>query len=117
MTLPELLGMLDSPRDGKRIDSFRCWGEGAIYLDWGNEQVHVASAVVVEDTAQVLAIELFTEDGAYRWIETEFTQPFINECKSQGIDPNQSGIGRYIDVSAESMILLLGSISGKEVKL
>lgn len=116
MTLPELLVLLESPRNGSRIDRFRCWGSDPIYLDWGDDHTHIASAVVAEQSAQVLAVELFTEDGAYRWIETEFAEPFVAECKRLSIDPNESGIGPYISVSAESMIQLIGSLAGKELR-
>jgi hypothetical protein len=114
MTLFELEQLAGRPRGATKIKDWACW-QGCWYVDWGTEESHLASAVVDETTANVLSLEVFALNQAFRWVEPEFKQDYFSECASKEIDPDDSdGLGLWQDVEDPPTIMaVLATITGK----
>ncbi len=94
------------PARGTSEYSLQCW-PNAQYIDWGGELNHIASAVFDRETGLVYCVELFTGDQALRYIEPEFAEEWFEECQQLAIDTDDSGQGLWIDIDANTVLLLI----------
>ena len=113
MTLTEILAVFEKPSGGSRISDWDTLGPDPVLFSWGDEEISIATAIVLEESAQVLAVEMFTTDGVFRWVEDSYREGFFDECAAKGIDTmsNELGLpyieiteaGRFIDIAGTAM--------------
>jgi hypothetical protein len=116
MTLPEILAILEKPFSGSRVKDWTSLGPDPVYFYWGSEQVSIASAIVLEESGQTLAVELFTPDGVFRWIEPDYRDSFFEECRERGIDTRTNELGLpYIEITEATRWLdIAGTAMGRK---
>lgn len=111
MNILEILPTLGESRGTSRFE-WTCWGEHAQYIDWGGPENHIASAVFNRTNGQIYCVELFTGTEAVRYLEPDFKDSFLAECRARDIDPQDAGEGMvYADMEDPQIILaLVGTI-------
>lgn len=115
MNITEVEAVLGRPRGASPVKDWSCWGDDAWYVDWGTEESHLASIIVNEKTAEVLCVELFSLNQAFRWVQEAFVEDFIKECINKSIDPEDSdGLGLWQDVKQpETILVIAAQITGE----
>ena len=71
---------------------WHCFGDNARYLDFESEYAH--GSVVFDTTNQLVYIAEINSktDSArpYQWVNPEFNQAYLDECKDREIDPRSA---------------------------
>jgi hypothetical protein len=113
MNLMEILPTLGEPRGTNRFE-WQCWGKDSQYLDWGGEENHIASTVFDLNTGLIYCLELFTGEGAVRYLDPDWAEAFVTECDARDINPDWlTDSIPWTNVSNPQTILaLLGTLSG-----
>lgn len=107
MNILEILPALGKPR-GTSTTDWQCWTPSAQYVDWGGEDNHLASVIVLPETGELLCIELYTGEQALRWIQPTLREEFFNECASRNIDPRLASEDlAYVELEDPEVILSL----------
>ena len=67
-----------------------CWGGAARYMDFADaDGMEFCSAVFDTKTYNVYEVELFVPgtDQCFKWINPEFKDAYLNECKVRDLHP------------------------------
>lgn len=95
--------------------TWQCWGESAQYIDWGGEDNHIASAVIDRNTGLVYCLELFTGQECLRYLDPDFADEFIAECRAKDIDPDHAVEDvAWISIDSQTVLALLAQLNPGE---
>lgn len=67
---------------------WHCFGNQAHYIEFNN----IISAIFDTQNQMVYAVEIIDESNnmAWQYIDPDFKQKYIDECKSKNVDPNMA---------------------------
>lgn len=89
MHLLKVIEALDCKITGGSEYQWQSYGPNARWLDFETEHAH-ASVVFdsINQTVYLAEVNDINEKYAYRWLNPEFKETYIKECKEKNTDPN-----------------------------
>ena len=91
MNLLEAIESLEGKITGGSEHQWECYGPNARFLDFESEYAH-ASLIFDSVNQTVYVAEINDKDNkfAYRWMNPEFKEQYMDECAERGVDPNKA---------------------------
>ena len=91
MNFLEAIESLEGKITGGSEHGWQCYGPNARFLDFESEYAH-ASLIFdsLNQTVYVAEINDEKDNFAYRWMNPEFKEKYLNECKERDVDPNKA---------------------------
>lgn len=91
MELSKALEALDYKIAGGSEHCWTCYGFDARYLDFESDYAH-ASIIFDTKNQTVYCAEINGKenDHSYRWLNPEYKQNYLDECKEKNVDPNNA---------------------------